>query len=536
MGCWFRSGRTRAFGDRDYTLTDLALLETKARLKAQLARMKASAPPWTPHDGPQREFYESDCEEILYGGAAGGGKSMSAVALPMPWIKNRDLRVLVLRRRSVDLDDLIDKAKKIYRDGDLASPRPYCAAAPGTIFVASPAHTASFPSGGRVRFDHCQNIDDWEKYQGQEYSIIVFEELTQFLEKQYLEVKSRLRSSSPGLPRKVRATTNPGGRGAEWVFKRWRFWLDPEAVIPGREPRFAADGKRLPPAHPGEILWIRRASDGSDIVSDAEDKNASSRTFIPARLRDNPSLLATDPNYAVRLRDNDPIRARQLEEGDWLAKPAAGLYFKREWVGEELVDAPTDTIWVRAWDLAATEPTISNPDPDWTVGVKLGRSFKTGLFYFGGAERAQVGPGGVRALVKETAKNDGPTIPVVLPQDPGQAGKDQAASYAADLVGYRVFSRPVTGAKEVRYGPFSTQASPHSTGGSIGRVRVCKGAKNVTAWLSVNEAFDGLGIEHDDDADATSDAFNYLAGRQGPPTAKLPPVHTRTFGSSGMAF
>lgn len=470
-----------------------------------------SVPTWTPHEGPQREFYDSDCEEVLYGGAAGPGKSSAAVAISIPWASHQDLRVLILRRRSVDLDDLIDKAKKIYRDGDTASPRPYRAACPGTTFVASPAHTAFFPRGGRIRFDHCQNADDWEKYQGQEYSIIVFEELTQFLEKQYLEVKSRLRSSSPGLPRKIRATTNPGGRGATWVFKRWRFWLDPEAEIPGRGPRQSADGKNLPPAAPGEVLWIKRGADGDEVVSFPGDPDASSRTFIPARLKDNPTLLATDPNYAVRLRDNDPIRARQLEEGDWLAKPAAGLYFKREWVGEFVDEAPPDTIWTRAWDLAASEPTAQNPDPDWTSGVRLGRSFSAGLFYFGGAERVQRGPGAVRALVKATAASDGVPVPVVLPQDPGQAGKDQVAGYAQELTGHRVVSRPVSGEKTVRFGPFSTQASPHSTGGVIGRVRVLRGAKNISAWLSVLEAFDGLGVEHDDDADATADAFNYLA-------------------------
>lgn len=489
-----------------------------------------SLPRWTPHEGPQREFYDSDCEEVLYGGAAGGGKTMSAVALPLPWIDHKDLRVLILRRRSVDLDDLIDKAKKIYRDGDATSPRPYAGARHDTTFVASPAHTATFPRGGRVRFDHCQNADDWEKYQGQEYAIIVFEELTQFLEKQYLEVKTRLRSASPGLPRKIRATTNPGGRGAGWVFKRWRFWLDPEATIPGRALRTASDGRKLPPAAPGEILWIKRGPDGEEIVTEKGDSEASSRTFIPARLRDNPTLLATDPNYHLRLRDNDPIRAKQLEEGDWLAKPAAGLYFRREWVGEEMVDAPADTIWARAWDLAASEPTVAYPDPDWTAGVLLGRSFSTGLFYFGGAERVQTGPGGVRALVKVTAASDGVAIPIVLPQDPGQAGKDQAASYAQDLTGHTVVSRPVSGAKAVRYGPFSTQANPASTGAAMGRVRIVRGAKNVNAWLAVNEAFDGLELEHDDDADATADAFNYLAAMPAPIKVSVPAVQTRTFG------
>src|SRR5690606_20935984 len=100
--------------------------------------------------------------------------------------------------------------------------------------------------------------------------------------------------------------------------------------------------------------------------------------------------------------------------------------------------------WCRGWDLAATEG-----GGDWTVGVLLGRR-PDGVTVVGDVVRGRWSSSEVRDQILAAARSDPPGTRVELPQDPGQAGKDQASQLAAMLGGYDVHAEPVTGSKEVR--------------------------------------------------------------------------------------
>jgi predicted phage terminase large subunit-like protein len=537
-------------------MTSLSILEAKALVRAELDRLRRpDARPWTAQAGPQRLFFDIDCDETLYGGQAGGGKSASIIALASAYMHIPGYRGLVLRRSTPQLGSLIDETREMYLLGRDNMFAPF-APSPKARIVEAPHAKLIFANGARVWLGHCNDKNDWQIYHGQQFDTVAFDELPQFEERQYLEIKGRVRGSTPGVRRRTVATANPptpDEPGATWVKRRWGPWLDREFEVPDWEERDDAgnmvrghglptrieDGTQRPAAVSGQILYVANVRGQERFSARPFTWNgvvAPTRTFIRARLADNPALLRATPNYIATLHDNDPVRVAQLAHGDWDIKPAAGLYFKLAWC--EFVDAaPPDTIWARAWDLAATIPTPQSPDPDWTVGVKLGRSFADGHFYFAGAERDRRDPGGVRALTKDTAKEDGAGATIVLPQDPGQAGKDQIASYTGDLVGYSVSSRAVSGAKLTRFGPFSTQASPQSTGGQYGRIRIVRGAKNLKQWAAVLESFDGLGKAHDDDADATADAFNYLAAVPKPAApVKPPPVRTVNWETQGMGL
>lgn len=503
------------------------------------ARKRAASakrdPVWTPQPGPQREFTESTCDEVLYGGAAGGGKSSGIVALPLRWAEQPHYRALILRRETPQLADLLDKARGIYKHGVEGS---YRGAYPDAEFRGDKG-LWTFPSGAQVRFNHCQLDKDAYDYQGHEYPTIIFDELTHFSERQYLEIKSRNRSGIAGIPCYTRATTNPGGPGHAWVFKRWGPWLDPTFALPsweeqilgsdgvtrtvrgvGLPQRLTAEGRPLPPAPGGVVLYVAKIGDVErfstqpfvvDRVSGV-DVSATSRTFIPAKLSDNPALLKSDPTYRAKLRDNDPVRRAQLEDGNWLVKAGEGLFFRREWF--EFVDeVPADAKRVRAWDLAATEPSPQNPDPDWTVGVKLALD-AAGTYYVEDVEAFRLGPGSVQPRIKATAEMDGRACRVRLPQDPGQAGKDQAAAYVRLLAGFVVRTKPVTGDKATRAGLVSAQAHPQSTGGKYGRIKVKRAPWNG-AFLGELEDFPAG--SHDDKVDALSDAFDELATAQAVP-------------------
>lgn len=129
---------------------------------------------------------------------------------------------------------------------------------------------------------------------------------------------------------------------------------------------------------------------------------------------------------------------------------------------------------LRGWDLAATLKTEAN-DPDATAGTKIGIA-PDGRYVVGDHIEDHLSPSGVRALIRNTASQDGRQTTISLPQDPGQAGKDQKQSLAKELTGYTVRFSPESGDKITRFSPFSAQAE-------AGNVQVVRGAWNE-AWFS----------------------------------------------------
>lgn len=154
---------------------------------------------------------------------------------------------------------------------------------------------------------------------------------------------------------------------------------------------------------------------------------------------------------------------------------------------------------VRAWDLAATKQ-LGTTDPDWTVGVKMSK-LGSGRFIVHDVVRMRGGPHEVLAAIKATASQDGPSVRIGLPQDPGQAGKAQAAHMVSELMGYAVEATPETGAKETRAAPFASQVN-------VGNVALVRGSWN-TLYLEELRDFPGT---KDDQVDASSRAFTMLGG------------------------
>lgn len=220
--------------------------------------------------------------------------------------------------------------------------------------------------------------------------------------------------------------------------------------------------------------------------------------------------------------DTDPLD-RDLGESFWPERwPAPLLNRRRSEVSQRVWlaqyqqtpttqggdDFPTDRLvyvdrvdeddvqWCRGWDLAATAGA-----GDWTVGGKIGRYRSTGRWVIGDIVRGQLAEHDVRTTILGTANQDGPACLVELPQDPGQAGKAQAAQLVAALSGYLVESRPQTGSKEVRAAGLAAQVQ-------AGNVDVVRATWNRD--LTDEMAVFPNGV-HDDQVDALAVAFNRLA-------------------------
>jgi predicted phage terminase large subunit-like protein len=235
-------------------------------------------------------------------------------------------------------------------------------------------------------------------------------------------------------------------------------------------------------------------------------------TFIAAKLTDNKALTTADPGYMSNLLALPLVERERLLTGNWKIRASAGLLFKREWV--TVIDvAPADLEIVRGWDFAATPKTASN-DPDSTSSTKIGRT-RGGRYIVLDNTNITAGPAGVEAHLRNVASQDGVAVTQSMPQDPGAAGKSQAAAYIKALAGYNGRSSPETGGKVTRFNPFSAQAE-------AGNVDVLRGPWNE-AWFCALEGFPPPmpGKGHDDDADSTARAFNTLAAPLDPSAGYL---------------
>lgn len=414
------------------------------------------------------------------------GKSYALLLEPLRHISNKDFAAVIFRRTLADVKkagSLLDTSMGVY----------------GAIGGRIRLDTLEwkFKSGGKVAFGHLEHETTVLDWQGAQIGLLLFDELTHFTRSQFFYMLSRNRSTC-GIRPYVRATTNPDADS--WVAEFIAWWIDQDTGLPIYE-------------RSGALRWFIRLSDAliwADTKEELQSKydgcEPKSVTFIPARLDDNAILMAADPGYRANLLALDNVERERLLGGNWKIRPAAGLYFQRHWC--EIVDAiPAGTRFVRGWDLASTAKNETN-DPDWTVGTKIGRC-PDGRFIVADNVRLRGNPHEVERAVKNTSNEDGRLVRIHLPQDGGQAGKSQVFTYSKILQGFNFVFKPVSGDKLTRFQAFSAQAA-------AGNVTVLRGPWNED-WFRALESFPPeKGLGHDDDADATAEAYNGLVETKRP--------------------
>jgi hypothetical protein len=270
---------------------------------------------WKPQPGPQKLFVESDVFEVVYGGARGGGKTDAALgdfARHARYCEGSAQGLLVRRTRTA-LEPTIARARQTYEpEGGVWSESRSCFA---------------WPTGAVLYFRHLDHDSDADLYQGHAYTRVYVEEMTQFPAPGPIDkLKATIRSSA-GAPCGFRATCNPGGAGHNWVKARYVDAAPPKTVI-------------------------------TETFTNPFDqtKIEMTRMFIPARLHDNPELIAKDPDYVARLQQCGSAElVRAWLEGDW--NVIQGAFFDK-WSARNIVKPfPIPGFWTKFrsfdWGFAA---------------------------------------------------------------------------------------------------------------------------------------------------------------------------------------
>ena len=395
----------------------------------------------------QRAFLWLPHAEALYGGAAGGGKSVALLAAALQYTDVPGYAALLLRRTFTDLrlpralldlsHEWLEPTDAKWNDRDKTWVFPIEGYKPATL-----------------TFGFLEVDKDKYRYQSAAFQFIGFDELTQFTEAQYTYMFSRRRRMlDHPVPVRVRAATNPGGEGHDWVHRR-----------------FLVEGKK------------------------------KGRVFISARMEDNPYLDQVD--YMNALQELDPVNRERLAKGNWDIRPQGNMFKLADFKFIREFKVPWhQCLWVRYWDLAA------GSGPDKTAGVLIGLNIWSAFreIYIADVVSKLWSSKKNQSGVRKTALKDRDKlgdVRIFMEQEPASSGKTVIETYITDVLPEFSFAGSHnTGDKVTRSVPFSAAVANH-------RVYLVEADWNPD-YMAELMSFPSKGIP-DDQVDATTGGFKEL--------------------------
>ena len=471
-----------------------------------------------PQEGAQETAMNAKADVVIYGGAAGSGKSHMMLMRNLYQVEDPHFNSIFFRRTGTQISGgggLWDESKDMYR--------------PWSPKIVENTMKMTFPSGAKTKFSHMEHEKNRLDHQGLQYSLIIFDEATHFTEKQVTYLMSRLRSKAKGKSQMfLSCNPDPDSFLALWV----DWWLDEDGypdpeksgvvryyVTVDNQLKHAASAEEIKKRYPGALrIWNPNIKKHIEI----EPKTI---TFIGGTIFDNPALIEMNPGYLAELNSLEEIEKARLLHGNWYLRAEGSSYYNRKWL-KKATHVPKNAVQCRAWDKAATEKSEVNRSPDYTASTKMSKC-PLGDFYITGdyhednhdKEDEQVfgrfreTPGRRDLLIERQSVRDGTDCTVIFSKDPGQAGVTEFTESAKKLLskGFKVKQDPMPtqNSKLTRYSPFSSACEL----GIVFIVESTFSRETLEHFHKENEAFDGersTRIRKDDFPDSAASAYNYL--------------------------
>ena len=373
-------------------------LTFRQRLRVQRGLSDKAADLWQPFTNrPQEDAYNSQADVLGYGGAAGGGKT--DLLLGLAFTQHKVSRLF--RRHYTDLQDMVERGDVI-QDGRCS-------------FVWGVKKQWNTPDGRIIKGAAVEHDKDRFKFKGRAADFIGIDEAVDFNETVFRFLTGWLRTTEHDQRTRIVLTFNPPTTvEGEWIISYFAPWLDEQYPNP---------------ANPGELRWFIRSNEDEDIEVDGSQPveingvlyTPKSRTFIPARVEDNPYLLETD--YADQLNLlPEPLRS-QLRYGDFSIHANDDVWqtIPTQWVLE--AQHRWDTLGKPDVALRGTAVDVAAGGDDQTVIAKIYGTWFDELLCFPGKTTPD-GQDVAHLIIKHTEAD--------IPEDP----KVKPAPIGIDLVGW----------------------------------------------------------------------------------------------------
>jgi predicted phage terminase large subunit-like protein len=443
-----------------------------------------------PLPGPQTLFARSAADVCFFASQPGAGKSMALCMEALRWAHKPNYTGVLMRS---SFKDLVRGPTSLF--GTLS----HLGRQMGGKPRQAPHPSVEFKSPSSILCLH--GGSDKESFDGLEIAMLGLDEAAHFdLPLVQYIMGSRMRTTC-GIRPYVRGSVMP--TTDNWIHDLVKPWLD---------------GKYAKPEESGKVRWFfwdnRNLPQIFDTLEDAKDAAhvvdpaiiPRSLAFVFAKTADNSVLMKADPEYVQRLAMLPVHERERLLHGSWEARPdSAGMFDRACWkVRDHAPNFKEIKESVRGWDLAATKPSDTSPDPDWTRGIKLD-VLLDGSVCVSDVVSLRDRPGPVDDLIRATARQDGPRVVQAFCRDPGGAGvRDE--QHIRDLLAKTSGTGPIKVQPSANKESLAKVWSAHLSAGNMWYARAAWNGP----YLSELDAFPSKA--HDDQVDATSYAFRELSG------------------------
>lgn len=395
---------------------------------------------------PQELFINSDADITIASGSAGSSKSYSIL---LKWFRYVDCpysRGVIFRTTSTQLlaqGGLWEEAQSLFK-------RVYG----NKLKINIKLMKITFPSGSSLQFSHYENEKAKEKFKGLQADYIAFDEATEFTEEQITYLLSRNRNPKAEVYHKASMcmATNPH---CDSFLKDWIWWwLDPETGIP--DPKKKGVTRYFVKQRDGTLDWYDTREEAEVVYGTEGDNGVKSMCVIGSTVYDNPFISKA---YIGNLKTQSRVEQDRLLYGSWTAREESAGYFKKEWLTQLKYARGDSVAKVRAWDLAASVPSESYKNPDWTAGVLMSKD-KEKMYTIEHVTRFRERFQGVEQRIIDQAYEDGRDVVILIPKDVGSSAQSYAMSLQAKIaeLGFTVRLVKPKLDKVTRFGAFAAMA------------------------------------------------------------------------------